>query len=77
MDANLRTELTDLLREMQKSRAQVQPRVLLSRMQLLSARLEDETMEVPAEVFELLDNDGRRICLTALLAICAAALMDK
>ena len=72
----IKTEVTEILKLAQLRRGQIKPRVLMARMQMLAAQLEDESAEVPADVFAALDNDGRRMCLTALLAIFAATLQE-
>lgn len=71
------SDLDEIMKMAMLPRAQVSPRLLLGKMTVLAAKLEEEETEVPAEVFEALDNDGRRMCLTGLLAIMSAALLDR
>lgn len=75
--AQLTTDLNELLAMAKLRKAQFSPRMFAAKAQVLIATLEDASQEVPPEVFAALDNDGRRMCLTALLTILGAAALEN
>jgi hypothetical protein len=73
----LRTELKAIIDTCQQSKMTVNRTALLGRLMSLSGHLENEDVEVPADIFECLDNEGRRLCLTALLTIFGAVIGQR
>lgn len=73
---NIKEQLADICNEMDKKSSEINKARLASKILALQADLQDDKIEVPADVFESLTADTRKVALQGFILIVVSTLQE-